>query len=70
MSYVNSNPRFRPCATCGATGHREDSELCPYKKVQERQDPFGLDTGQPRRRMAPFSEERYAVQVHGPARLS
>jgi hypothetical protein len=65
--YANSNPRYRPCATCGATGHSEDSELCPYKKVQERQDPFGLDTGVRRR---PVSEERYAVQVHGPARLS
>jgi hypothetical protein len=50
--YANSNPRYRPCATCGATGHSEDSELCPYKKVQERQDPFGLDTGKRRRTQA------------------
>jgi hypothetical protein len=39
--------KYRPCDTCGAIGHDEDSDLCPYKYTQARQDPFGLETRQP-----------------------
>jgi len=39
--------QYRPCDTCGAVGHDEDSDLCPYKNAQARKDPFGLETRQP-----------------------
>jgi hypothetical protein len=44
------NGRYRACGTCGSLGHYEGSEQCPYKKTQERQDPFGLEKPEPRRR--------------------
>jgi hypothetical protein len=47
---MGMNGRYRICDTCGATGHRENSELCPYRKTQDRQDPFGLEKPAPRRR--------------------
>lgn len=61
--------RYLVCDTCGAPGHSASSPLCPYKKTQERQDPYGLERRKRERPRAQQLPPEGAVLISGPGRV-